>query len=282
MVAVPLARAPLPVLASQVHNSAILPVVSRVMPGPVRAVYASFANSIDSGDVPALFAPLAATRLPVVAAPDPALVNLPAVRAARQSIWKINGLAPACNLGLVGTGFAVSPHHLLTNAHVVAAVTQDLQAVSADGNQHLDAEVVAFDPERDLAVLYVPELSAPPLVFQKNAANGAGAIAIGYPADGPYTPVPARIRDRQVVPEPDIYRRTNVMREIYPLRTRVVPGNSGGPLLAPNGQVFGVVFAASPQDPDTGFALTANEAAPVVAAAKALTVPVSTGECARR
>jgi S1-C subfamily serine protease len=284
MVAVPLARAPVPALAAQVHDSAIIPVVTRVMPTPVRNVYASFANSIDSGDVPELFAPLAATRLPPVSPPDPALVNSAAARTARPSVWKVDGIAPTCGTGLelLGSSFVISPRHVLTNAHVVAAVTQDLHIVPADRNQRLDAQVVYFDPERDLAVLYVPELTAPALSFQNSAVNGASAIVLGYPSNGPYTPTPARIRDHQVVSEPDIYRQKTVMRDIYPLRTRVHPGNSGGPLLTPNGQVYGVVFAASPTDPDTGFALSAKEAAPVVAAGRNLTAPVSTGPCARR
>ena len=48
-------------------------------------------------------------------------------------------------------------------------------------------------------------------------------------------------------------------REIYALRAKVRPGNSGGPLLTTRGAVAGVVFAAAVDDADTGYALTANE-----------------------
>ncbi|GAA1674519.1 MarP family serine protease [Fodinicola feengrottensis] len=281
MVAVPLARAPLPGLASQVNRSAIIPVVSRIMPPPVRKVYSSFADSIDSGDVPGFFSPLAAIRLRAVAAPDPALASAPVVSAVRPSVLKIDGQAPSCQLEFMGSGFVISPEHVLTNAHVVAGVTDDLHVIAADGGR-VDAQVVYIDPEHDLAVLYAPGLTAPPLVFAGLATDNADAIVLGYPGNHSYTATPARIRDHQTVSEPDIYHRKSVMRDIYPLRTNVHPGNSGGPLLTPAGKVYGVVFAASPRDRDTGFALSAMEAAPAVAAARDLTTPVGTGECAGR
>ena len=53
-----------------------------------------------------------------------------------------------------------------------------------------------------------------------------------------------------------------VTRQIYSVRALVEPGNSGGPLLAPDGQVDGVVFAAAVGVKDTGYALTASEVAP--------------------
>ena len=58
------------------------------------------------------------------------------------------------------------------------------------------------------------------------------------------------------------------------------PGNSGGPLLAPNGDVYGVVFAKSLDDSHTGYALTADEVAPVVRTGRALTTETSTNSCA--
>jgi S1-C subfamily serine protease len=56
-------------------------------------------------------------------------------------------------------------------------------------------------------------------------------------------------------------------------------GNSGGPLLAPDGTVYGVIFAAAVDDPQTGFALTARESAPVIAAGRSASASVGTGPC---
>jgi S1-C subfamily serine protease len=59
----------------------------------------------------------------------------------------------------------------------------------------------------------------------------------------------------------------------------VRPGNSGGPLLAPDGRVYGVVFAAAVSVKDTGYALTASEVLPDARAGRTATVPVSTEAC---
>ena len=76
----------------------------------------------------------------------------------------------------------------------------------------------------------------------------------------------------------DIYGEPGVRRQVYSLFTTVRPGNSGGPLLDPAGHVVGVVFARSLEDDTTGYALTLEEAAPVLDRASA-TVPLNTGRC---
>jgi S1-C subfamily serine protease len=70
------------------------------------------------------------------------------------------------------------------------------------------------------------------------------------------------------------------VREVYSLYARVRPGNSGGPLLSPDGAVVGVVFAKSLDADDTGYALTMDEAAPVLDAGQTADVPVDVGGCA--
>jgi S1-C subfamily serine protease len=136
-----------------------------------------------------------------------------------------------------------------------------------------------YDPARDLAVLAVPGLSAPVLRFAPPATAGADAIVVGYPLEGPYTAVSARVRDSRQVRGPDIYNSRTVDREVYTIRATVRSGNSGGPLLAPDGTVYGVIFAAAVDDRQTGFALTARESAPVVAAGRRASSAVDTGAC---
>ena len=78
---------------------------------------------------------------------------------------------------------------------------------------------------------------------------------------------------------PNIYSSTTVTRDVYTLRANVRAGNSGGPLLAADGSVLGVIFGAAIDKPDIGFALTEKEAAPVVAAGLVDNTPAATGAC---
>ena len=106
-----------------------------------------------------------------------------------------------------------------------------------------------------------------------------GAAVLGYPQDGPYDVQAARIRGQQRLRSPDIYGTGTVVREVYSLRSLVRPGNSGGPLLAPDGSVYGVIFAAALDDPQTGFALTADEVVADARQASRAVTPVDTGGC---
>ena len=102
----------------------------------------------------------------------------------------------------------------------------------------------------------------------------------GYPEDGPFDAVPARIGGSTQATSPDIYQTAQVTRQIYSVRADVRQGNSGGPLLNPsNGHVYGVVFAAATSVDDTGYALTAAQVANDADAGARATNPVSTQGC---
>ncbi len=118
-----------------------------------------------------------------------------------------------------------------------------------------------YDPQVDIAVLYVPGLNLTPLQFDDQGQAGADAVVAGYPLDHTFTAVAARIGGTQNAVGPDIYQTGTVNRQIFEIRAQVEPGNSGGPLLSPSGTVYGVVFAAAVDAADTGFALTASEVA---------------------
>jgi S1-C subfamily serine protease len=165
----------------------------------------------------------------------------------------------------------------MTNAHVVAGV-KSVTVAQSDGTQY-DAKVVLYDPQRDVAVLYVPDLTVAPMSFARPVNGQADAVVVGYPEGGPFTPVPARVRERLKARGPNIYQSAMVTREIYSLFAQVRPGNSGGPLLNPKGGVLGVVFAASLDNKVTGYALTAAEVAPDAAAGESRTAKVGTGAC---
>jgi S1-C subfamily serine protease len=211
-----------------------------------------------------------------VAAPDPAVVPT-ATRVAANSILKVTGDAPSCTRSIEGTGFVYSPQRVITNAHVVAGVRNP--RVTLPGGGQLPARVVLYDADRDIAVLYVPNLNRTPLRLAGSVGSGTSAVVAGYPQNGPFTAVPARIAARTNVSGPNIYQSKTVTRQVYTIRGKVRPGNSGGPLLSSDGAVYGVVFAASVDQSNVGYALTNGEIAADVATGRTATEPVSTRGC---
>jgi S1-C subfamily serine protease len=276
LVGTAVASSPYTALSSQVRRSQVLTAVDGLVPNAARGVFAGFRSLIDEHGFPEVFGTLAPTQVQAVQPPDPAVTQSRAVTVARGRVLKITGVAPSCSRRIEGSGFVYAAHRMMTNAHVVAGVTNPV-VVTPRGQ--LRATVVLYDPERDIAVLDVPGLSPAPLSFAGRASTGESAVVVGYPQDGPFRADAARIRGIQNARGPDIYQQRTVVREIYALRSRVRPGNSGGPLLDARGDVLGVVFAAAADDPDTGYALTTREVTGDAAAGRTATARVSTQAC---
>ena len=274
--ALALAYAPAPALARQIHRSLVLHTIDRVIPGEGQRIVASLLRQVQQHDLPAVSGPFATLLAPSVAPPDPEVVPA-AIRVAGNSIVKITGSAPSCRRSIEGTGFVFAPNRVMTNAHVLAGVTNP--HVTAPGGSTLAARVVLYDPNRDIAVLSVPGLNRRPLTIAGPAASGTSAVVAGYPQNGPFTALPARIAARTKVTGPNIYQDRTVTRQVYTVRARVRPGNSGGPLLSTTGEVYGVVFAASMDQSEVGYVLTAAEVAPDLQAGRTATAAVSTQGC---
>ena len=272
------AYAPFPVISRQVNDSAVLRVIDRLVPQAANVWFSDFRSLLASGPYAQVFGALGAEGTLNLQPPSTAVLDSAGLAAARASIVKVEGIAPSCSHRIEGSGFVYAPGHVITNAHVVAGVTEQQQVITTRGAAFA-ARVVLYDPKRDVAVLYAPGLDATPLRFAGPAPTRADAIVAGYPLDGPFTAVAARIGPSQNATSPDIYQSTQVTRQIYSIYAEVQPGNSGGPLLSTKGTVDGVVFAAAISVPHTGYALTAGEVAPDAAAGATATVPVSTEGC---
>jgi S1-C subfamily serine protease len=277
LVAVPLGSSSVPWVASAVRHSALINAVDRVLPEQAQALSNQFRETVDTNGFPDPFGRLAPTRAREVSPPDPALAGSQVVVNGQRSVVKVLGSAPACSRRIEGSGFVYAEDRVMTNAHVVAGTKS--VSVELDGDRH-NGRVVVYDPERDLAVIFVPGLSAPVMPFAaRQAPSEADAIVLGFPLDGPYNAQSARVRDVSKITGPNIYDSGDVTREIYTIRALVRSGNSGGPLVAPNGQVLGVIFAAAADDPNTGFAVTANEAKSTATAGTERTRATDTGAC---
>ncbi|MEV4684216.1 MarP family serine protease [Streptomyces kurssanovii] len=257
-----LAGTSLPTLGKEVRNSKVLLGVSRVMPDQANTWFTDFSSVLAQNGFPQVFSPFANEPITEVQAPDPALVGSPVAARAKQSIVKVVGTAPSCGKVLEGTGFVFDERRVMTNAHVVGGVDEPTVQIGGEGRLY-DAKVVLYDWERDIAVLDVPDLEARPLEFadfeEGDARSGDSAIVAGFPENGSYDVRSARVRGRINANGPDIYHRGTVRRDVYSLFATVRQGNSGGPLLTTDGKVYGVIFARSLDDADTGYALTADE-----------------------
>ncbi|MGP3951468.1 MarP family serine protease [Streptomyces sp. 7N604] len=275
-----LAGTSLPTLGKEVRDSKVLLGVSRVVPESANTWFADFSSVLAQNGFPQVFSPFSNEPITSVPAPDPRLATSPVADRAQRSIVKVVGTAPGCAKVLEGTGFVFAPNRVMTNAHVVGGVDEPTVQIGGEGRLY-DARVVVYDWERDIAVLDVPSLRAPALRFTEGDARSSdSAIVAGFPENGAFDVRAARIRGRIQANGPDIYHRGTVSRDVYSLYATVRQGNSGGPLLTPDGRVYGVVFAKSLDDANTGYALTADEVREDILKGRTATRPVDSQGCA--
>lgn len=266
-------------VTTNIRQSSVLIGLDKLVPDIARNTFTSLRDSVSATAAPRVFSGLFEFTGPDVETPDAKTAESSEILAARASIVRVTGAAKECLSKLGGSGFVVSTGYVLTNAHVVAGVKRPLVQVGNQG-EYLAAKVVAFDPKLDVAVLLVAKLRAKPLDFANSpVASGAAAVAAGFPGGGDLTATPARIRAVVTARGDDIYGHAGVAREVYAFRGQVRPGNSGGPLLSPSGEVLGMVFGAGVGDSDTGYAITASQLAAAIKAGSTRTAEIDTGRC---
>ncbi|MEV5165217.1 MarP family serine protease [Streptomyces werraensis] len=275
-----LAGTTLPTLGKEVRGSKVLLGVSRALPEQADIWFADFSSVLAQNGFPQVFSPFANEPITEVRPPDPALAGSPVATRAQRSIVKVTGTATSCGKVLEGTGFVFDDRRVMTNAHVVGGVDEPVVQIGGEGRMY-DATVVLYDWKRDIAVLDVPDMDAPALRFAtEDAGSGDGAIVAGFPENGAYDVRAARLRGRITANGPDIYHRGTVRRDVYSLYATVRQGNSGGPLLTPEGEVYGVIFAKSLDDAQTGYALTVDEIREDIARGRSAAQEVDSDTCA--
>ncbi|HEY0952427.1 MarP family serine protease [Nocardioides sp.] len=259
-----------------VRSSTVLSHVDEVMPGAADGALQAFNDVVGTSFFPRYLEPFAPERIIEVGPGPKRLLEDPDVERAGASVLKIRG-TNECGRGVEGSGFLYAGNRLMTNAHVVAGIDDPEVVVDDDA---VPADVVYYNPDIDVAVLSFDSGDLPALRFDRDAGASDGVAVLGYPQDGPYHVEPARIRSEQRLRSPNIYGDGAVIREVFSLRGRILPGNSGGPIVSSAGDVVGVVFAASVTDHDTGYALTAGQVSAAAAAGLSSSSQVSTGGCA--
>lgn len=263
-----------PSLAAEARDSLSVRVVSEQLPPP-GLVAGRLLALLDTTELPQLFAGLEPPPAPPVELPTNAGTRALAESALASTV-RVTG--SGCGVfDQVGSGFFVNGSQAITNAHVVAGTTET--TVSVAGST-LEASVVLFDPQADLALLHVPGANAPPLdLAGRDPDRGTLAAVLGYPGGGPLTVAPAAVTASYDVSGPDIYGEERSTRRVVEIRSDVQRGNSGGPLVTAPGVAGGVVFGASRMTSEVGYAISASLAAAVISPALGETRPVDTGPC---
>jgi len=198
----------------------------------------------------------------------------PDVEQAGRSVVRV--LSTSCGLGVAGSGWVAGPGIIVTNAHVVAGSGRTSVEPNGSDNR-LDATAIHFDSRNDVAVLRVPSLDRPALRFSREVKNTEPGAVLGFPLNGPYRVVPARVGRTASVLANNAYGTRRVRREVTAFRADVKPGNSGGPVVDVAGRVSGTVFSKLVGSPG-GYAVPNAIVRDALAGARE---PVGTGRCVR-
>jgi S1-C subfamily serine protease len=167
----------------------------------------------------------------------------------------------ACSRIQEGSGFFVADDLVVTNAHVVAG-EGDSDVVLSDGSR-MDGTVVAFDPVRDLAVLRTSGADRPALPLDEAEVGTSGGV-FGHPGGGLLEISPFQVGEQITAVGTDIYDSRRSERKVLVLAADLAPGDSGGALVDPRGQVVGVAFAIAPDRPSVAYALAVDEVTAVL------------------
>jgi S1-C subfamily serine protease len=265
---------PNPGLQTAVRGSRIVSLLTQELP-PAPNIIADLGRLIDPNGFPQVFT--GTEPSPQDNVDVPSLGSLAAaVQKDQASVVKIEG--QGCGGIVEGSGFVVKNNLVVTNAHVVAGIAEPFVF---DNNGSHKATPIWFDPNLDLAVLQTSNLAGQPLVLTNaTVARGTPGAALGYPGGGNFTAKPAAVMDEFTATGRNIYGQGETNRDVYELKADIIPGNSGGPLVAADGSVIGVVFAQSTVYNHVGYALTMNQVSGELKQAEARHQSASTGSCA--
>jgi hypothetical protein len=172
-----------------------------------------------------------------------------------------------------GSGFAVAPDKIVTNAHVVEIARQESSVVigiiPSQGGTSYGGRIIAYSPDNDLALIQVLDGGRlPPMtIFGGPVADGAEVVAIGYPGsvdraqgldlDDLITPM-SPVKTTGTVSGGRTTKQFDTLLHTAPIAS----GNSGGPLIDNCGRVLGANSFGSisdGNDAEFGFAVSARE-----------------------
>ena len=152
--------------------------------------------------------------------------------------------------------------HILTNYHVVASMTDIRVSLFADREHAYPGEIIALDPQKDLAVIKINAPFSLPTVTLGNSDMMEAAdeiLAIGCPFSLEQSVSHGIISDTKRTVTIDGRNYTDLIQTDAVINS----GNSGGPLVNLNGEVIGVnvaIYAPTRVYCGVGFAIPINQA----------------------
>jgi hypothetical protein len=173
-----------------------------------------------------------------------------------------------------GSGFAVAPDKVITNAHVVELTRTEpnlvIGVVPSEGRKSYGGRVIAYSPGNDLALIQLEEGRLPVSTFYAGAvSDGQHVTAIGYP--GTVDRAQGLGLKQMVEPLSTVKTSGNISSgrssQSFDTILHTAPlaaGNSGGPLVDDCGRVLGVNSFGSVSDgndAEFGFAVSWREVA---------------------
>ncbi|MEO5938920.1 MAG: serine protease [Sphingomonas sp.] len=170
-----------------------------------------------------------------------------------------------------GSGFAVGPNRIVTNAHVVELARQYpdnvvIGVVPSEGSKSYQGRVIAIDSKRDLALIEIVGAKIPPATLYAGPLDDSvGLVSLGYPGNvdiasaqsaADYIKPLAPVRSEGSLSAARSVNGVSVL-----LHTASISrGNSGGPVLDRCGRVLGVNSAITRgQEGDANFAFAISE-----------------------
>jgi len=244
-------------IAGQIGQSQVLSTLDAIVPNQARTLFKNVSTLVGQTGIPRIVTGFGQEPSSQVAEPE-AGISRDVFPVIETFTVRLTGDAQECNQSVSGSGFYFAPGRLLTNAHVVAGV-QELQVRLTGLETSVPGQVIYFDPQKDVAVIATKERDTRVALFARGKAEiGDNSAVAGYPGGGDLTVTPARISGILTARGENIYGDIGVERAVYSLRSNVIPGNSGGPLVNGDGQILGLVFGSN-TDSDIGYALTNSE-----------------------
>jgi serine protease Do len=235
--------------------------------GKVPVNYAKFFDGQKSGNAPVDFTDAASAAIPATVHIKTKSVRNVSNNLPKNPFSDLFGLGDDWGFGngmrsipemASGSGVIISGDgYIVTNNHVVDGA--DDITVTLSNRKSFKAKVIGTDPSTDLSVIKIDAKGLPFLLYGNSdeAKIGQWVLAVGYPLNLETTVTAGIISAKGRTLDINMRQSKTPIESFIQTDAAVNPGNSGGPLINPEGQLVGINSAiASPTGSYAGYSFT--------------------------